>query len=321
MIVDDGSTDSTLSIIETHAAEDSRIRPFARPASGLAAALNHALHEARAPLAARLDADDIALPKRLALQHAEFQKHEDLGLLGSWAEKIDESGNSAGALRPPTDNADLLNLLQKDNPFIHSTVMFRTVLARRLGAYRDFFRGAEDYDLWLRLAEISRVANLPEILAGYRWHTSNVTQRQPVRQAFSVRLAKTAAQERALHDGDFVDPAMPASEDSVPGGAELYGKDIRIFRLLSFADNAKIATTKRSAIDVTPEDLRELSSRERKLLGLAIANLLRTGHAQMAFDKATLLRICLRVKFPAGFFLFFRATLKILSAARVSNGG
>ena len=82
------------------------------------------------------------------------------------------------------------------NPFVHSSVIFRTETVRRLNGFRPAFHAAEDYDLWLRIAETAKLANLPEALIDYRWHSGNVTNRNTIRQAFSVRLAQRSAQAR-----------------------------------------------------------------------------------------------------------------------------
>ena len=92
LILDDGSTDRSRAIVERHAAVDSRIRLISRENRGLIASLNQLLEEAKAPLIARMDADDICLPHRFERQHAFLQAHADYGVVGSAAEDIDEHG-------------------------------------------------------------------------------------------------------------------------------------------------------------------------------------------------------------------------------------
>ena len=83
-----------------------------------------------------------------------MQAHSEIVLLGSGAERIDQSGAVIGRASPPTEGAELRRILGRANPFIHSTVMMRSAVVRKLGGYRAAFRAAEDYDLWLRLAEL-----------------------------------------------------------------------------------------------------------------------------------------------------------------------
>jgi glycosyltransferase involved in cell wall biosynthesis len=196
LIVDDGSADATPAILASFAAADPRIRVFSQPQQGIVAALNAGIAQARAPYLARLDADDVARPDRLGRQVAFMAAHPDIGLLGTWAEIIDAAGTPVGRLMPPVDPARLARVLARTNPFVHSSVMMRTALVRRLGGYRTAFRAAEDYDLWLRMAEAGGVANLAENLVQYRWHTAGQSQRDAVRQAFSTRLAQRSAAAR-----------------------------------------------------------------------------------------------------------------------------
>ena len=93
--IDDGSTDDTPGILADFAKRDGRIRVIRQEPLGLVAALNRGLAEVRAPLLARLDADDRALPERLDRQVRYLAGHPDVGLLGSWAHEIDEAATGA----------------------------------------------------------------------------------------------------------------------------------------------------------------------------------------------------------------------------------
>jgi glycosyltransferase involved in cell wall biosynthesis len=239
LVIDDGSTDATPALLASFAAADPRIRVFRQPPQGIVAALNAGIAEARAPYLARLDADDIARPDRLSKQIAFMEARPEIGLLGTWAEVIDETGNAAGRLTPPADPAVLARALARTNPFVHSSVMMRTALVRRLGGYRAAFRAAEDYDLWLRLAEAGGVANLPENLVQYRRHAASETRRDAVRQAFSGRLAQRSA---AARRGGAADPAaaLTTPPDWWAGAAEtaFYAGDTALYRFLD-ADAAE----------------------------------------------------------------------------------
>ena len=173
LIVDDGSSDGTPLVLEQFARADDRIRVIRQEPQGIVAALNRALAAARAPYLARLDADDRAMPERLCRQHAFMQAHSGIVLLGSGAEVIDQSGAVVGRLSPPTGGAELMRILRRSNPFIHSTVMMRAAPVRELGGYRAAFLAAEDYDLWLRMAERGEIANLADPLIQYRRHAAN----------------------------------------------------------------------------------------------------------------------------------------------------
>jgi glycosyltransferase involved in cell wall biosynthesis len=233
VIVDDGSDDATPAMLDAFAAADSRIRILRQPQQGIVAALNTAIAEARAPYLARLDADDRARPARLGKQVAFMESHPEIGLLGTWAEVIDGAGNVVGRRTPPVGPLLLARVLARTNPFVHSSVMIRTALAHRLGGYRAAFRAAEDYDLWLRLAETAGVANLAEDLVQYRRHAASESERDAVRQAFSVRLAQRCAAARRHGKGDPA-AALTAPPDWWVKAAEtaFYRDDVGFYRFL-----------------------------------------------------------------------------------------
>jgi glycosyltransferase involved in cell wall biosynthesis len=233
LIIDDGSDDATPAMLAAFAAADPRIHVFHQPRQGIVAALNTAIAEARAPYLARLDADDRARPGRLGRQFAFMEAHPEIGLLGTWAEVIDGAGNALGRLTPPADPLLLARVLARTNPFVHSSVMMRTALVRRLGGYRAAFRAAEDYDLWLRLAQAAGIANLTTDLVQYRRHAASQSQRDAVRQAFSVRLAQRCAAARRRGKDDPA-AALTAAPDWWAKDAEaaFYGDDVGLYRFL-----------------------------------------------------------------------------------------
>jgi glycosyltransferase involved in cell wall biosynthesis len=162
IVVDDGSADATAEVLAAIA--DRRLHLEKRGREGLTRALNHALTRARAPLVARLDADDVALPERLARQVAFLERHAEIGVLGTAAREIGADGRDVRVVRPPTDDAAIRRALIRRNPMLHSTVMIRRALLERVGGYDESFPVAQDYDLWLRLMPHTRLANLAEPL-------------------------------------------------------------------------------------------------------------------------------------------------------------
>ncbi len=233
LIIDDGSDDDTPALLSSFAAADPRLRVFHQPPQGIVAALNTAIAQARAPYLARLDADDRARPDRLGKQIAFMEAHPEIGLLGTWAEVIDGAGTRVGRLTPPAEPSRFARVLERTNPFVHSSVMMRTALVRRLGGYRAAFRAAEDYDLWLRMAEVASIANLAEDLTQYRRHAASQSQRDAVRQAFSGRLAQRAAAARRSGAGDPA-AALTAPPDWWADEAEtsFYADDVGLYRFL-----------------------------------------------------------------------------------------
>ncbi|NVO14985.1 MAG: glycosyltransferase [Rhodoplanes sp.] len=295
--VDDGSTDDTPAILAEAAARDARVRVLQPQGRGLVAALTCAVAAAQGAYLARLDADDVAAPGRLGRQLAVMEARPALGLLGSWADKIDQSGAPIGRLTPETDPHKLVDLLARTNPFIHSSLMLRTELVRSLGSYRAAFEAAEDYDLWLRVAEVAEVANLPEALIRYRWHPGNVTSRKEVRQCFSVRLAQhAAAARRAGRPDPAAALASPPDWTDPACDAAFFAEDARLYRVLALAD-PDTAPAGSTPVDLAPllSPSTPLSHRERKLAQRALATLLRrpdlaggTGAAELLWHAVRL---------------------------------
>ena len=121
LAVDDGSTDATQAILTGFAAEDPRVRVLRQPAMGLVAALNRGLAEARAPLVARMDADDLARPDRLARQVAALHATPAAALVGSAFQVIDADGMPRRAVHPPLTAAAVHAALDHANPIAHPT--------------------------------------------------------------------------------------------------------------------------------------------------------------------------------------------------------
>jgi glycosyltransferase involved in cell wall biosynthesis len=156
--VDDGSTDASGAMLQAYARRDRRIRVVRTARRGLVAALNAGLVVAAGPLVARLDADDVALPQRMARQRAFLAGHPEVGLLGTAAREEDPGGTPVRVVRPPVDDAALRRALIRANPFVHSSVMLRREVLARAGGYDEGLAVAQDYELWMRLARLTRLA-------------------------------------------------------------------------------------------------------------------------------------------------------------------
>lgn len=276
LAVDDGSTDGSDAVLRRYAEADPRVRVLQPPGRGLVGALNCAIVAARAPLIARLDADDIAKPERLAIQRGHLDAHPRVGLLGSFAEKIDQDGHVIGRLTPATGSDELKTLLARTNPFIHSSIMMRTDIVRRLGGFRAAFEAAEDYDLWLRVSEVAELGNLPEYLTLYRWHPANVSQRKELRQSFSLRLARrsAAARRETGHDPADALTMPPDWHAETPG---FWAEDARLYGILELSDPARSPPA--TDPDLTPlmASLAGLTHKERKFAQRALLNLIKHG--------------------------------------------
>jgi glycosyltransferase involved in cell wall biosynthesis len=224
LIVDDHSSDGSAAVIAQHAAIDARIRVLPTGNKGRVAALNRLLREARGPLVALMDSDDLSAPERFSRQLAFLNAHPDHGAVSCDCDKIDSAGIMLD--RPPIDrpssHAGLVANFESGPLLNHNAVMMRRATLVQIGGYRAAFRHAEDYDLWLRLSEVAKLANLPETLVTYRIHARQVSTANLVEQTRNAALAWLAyctrregrsdpsARLTALPDLDGIDAAFGA---------------------------------------------------------------------------------------------------------------
>jgi glycosyltransferase involved in cell wall biosynthesis len=143
--------------------------------TGLVGCLNAGVAHGSAPLIARLDADDLAHPERLATQQRFLADHSDYVVLGTSLRLIDAQGRSLGHL-PGPDRAHALRRLRWRSAIAHPSVMMRRSALEQVGGYRPEAKGVEDFDLWLRMATVGTVGSLPDELTHYRIHAGQVSR-------------------------------------------------------------------------------------------------------------------------------------------------
>ena len=171
IIVDDGSVDKTLKIIEKYPKNNASIRLIKNNKNiGRVFSLNKALQEARGLYIARMDADDISLPKRIEKQINFLEKNQDYVIVGSNIEIINDEGKKLGVRIYPQDDENIRKTLLFKSPFAHPVVMFRKKEVVELGGYSNEYSTVEDYDLWIRILNKGKGYNLQEYLLKYRVH-------------------------------------------------------------------------------------------------------------------------------------------------------
>lgn len=176
LAVNDGSVDRSLEILQQLARRDRRVRVLSRPNTGIVGALNDGIAASTAPLIARMDADDFALPERLAAQYAYMQAHRECVALGTAVDFMDEHNARVMACPRPLQHEQIeAGLLKGDGGMIiHPSAVFRRDALLSIGGYRLSAQYVEDLDIYLRLAMVGRLANLPETLLCYRIHTKSI---------------------------------------------------------------------------------------------------------------------------------------------------
>ena len=196
--IDDGSNDGSSEMLDTFSQKDTRIRVFHQPNAGaLGITLNNALQHAHGKYLARQDADDASHPTRLENQVQYLDSHPQIGLCGSWAWFIDSGLGPLFSLELPDEHKLLMGYLNKGmNPFVHGSIMGRTDQFRKIGGYRGSY--AEDFDLWLRLAEITQLG-ICTSLGYYFWRSiGGISFGASTRQAGLIQLYLQLKSERAL---------------------------------------------------------------------------------------------------------------------------
>lgn len=199
LIVDDGSTDRTVAIAEEWAGRDERMRVVRLPHAGAVQARNRALELARAPLAALWDQDDLASPERLGLQLDFLARNPDVGVLGTWAWHIGESGRRVGVSEFGPLTREAFRALQAaGEPMfaVASSVVFSVEAARAAGGFSVEMAEATDVDLWTRMADHTVMLILPRRLVEYRIHAASASTRRFFRQMEALELIKVNARRR-----------------------------------------------------------------------------------------------------------------------------
>ena len=206
IVVDDGSVDGSSDVLTSIASTDRRVRILSQPNRGLVAALNLGLKLARGAYVARMDADDVAIDTRLERQLHFMSLNPNVAVLGGAVEIIDARSLPVGRLTFPTGDLQIKNELQQGAcPLCHPAVLMRTDAVRAVGGYRRVVADAEDYDLWLRLAERYQIGNLPDVVLRYRRHAAQVSVQRFQRQALSSLAARASAACRKQGMRDFLE--------------------------------------------------------------------------------------------------------------------
>ncbi|WP_333606050.1 glycosyltransferase [Novosphingobium sp.] len=298
LIVDDGSTDASAQIIRRHAEADARIRPILRENRGLIASLNEMIALAAAPIVARMDADDICRPDRFSKQIAFLAKHPDYGVVGSWSEDIGEEGEPLirnGMADHPLTHEDLLAAIENGDQLIcHPAAMFRRDIVRAIGGYHAAFRHCEDFDLWLRLANVTKLGNISEPLLRYRRYPTQVSARHATEQQIGTAVARIAWRERQAGRPDpteKLERLPPIEELDALFGSPGISRDVRERVALGLRYSA--SAMRDEGFDLLVNHLRDGGRRDG--MWRTVARLLRFGEPRRALRLAATLTTTLTV--------------------------
>jgi glycosyltransferase involved in cell wall biosynthesis len=192
LLLDDGSSDDSLAVLQDFAQRDTRCIVHTRENRGLVQTLNEGIALSRADILFRMDADDRSHRLRFEREMAYLREHPDCVAVGTDVMLIDPEGQPLRPFGLPCSHADIdaEHMQGVGSMIVHPTAALRKAALVSVGGYRDAFKHAEDFDLFLRLAEIGQIVNLPDVLLDYRQHLSSI--------GYSQTSGQLAAKQRAL---------------------------------------------------------------------------------------------------------------------------
>lgn len=255
IVVDDGSNDSTVEIVQGYVDRDNRVRLLQNEHGGACKARNTAIEAARYPWIAAMDADDVALPERLSIQYAHAQDEPDVVVWGSYMMRMDANGDDLKPFDDGPTSKDAfyqLDLTQEIISLYNPTALFKRDVALAVGGYdpNPLLVAGQDSELWDRMADHGPIVVIPQILLRYRMHGSSISTQKMAKQKMLLtypparRRAQAAGQDltleqfiadyndvspwekatRALHNQSdaYYRKALNARSDGQNGSARLY---------------------------------------------------------------------------------------------------
>ena len=212
IIVDDASTDDTPEILERFRRRDPRISVLSNERRlERSASRNKAIRRASAKYVSMIDADDLALPRRLEVQLAHVEDNPEVALLGTWAYEIDSTGRTIGMIRPSTDSAKIRQRMLRSNQFIHSSVLARKDAIKAVGLFDERLNTVEveDYDLYFRIAQRYQCENVPAPLVVRRVDWDHERQVHRHRRARQMRVRLRAYRSHSVGPMAYVGLVPP----------------------------------------------------------------------------------------------------------------
>jgi glycosyltransferase involved in cell wall biosynthesis len=294
--VDDGSSDSTLEILQSWAEKDSRFVVLSTAHSGVIKAANTGIEACRTKYIARLDADDIVHPNRLSMQVGYLDEHPEVAVVSSLVEAFPESDVREGYqiyvkwLNSLVTDEDIRREMFVESPLANPSVTIRKNWLNKMGGYQEY-GWPEDYDLWLRMYMAGAVfAKIPKVLLRWRDHPERITRtdsRYSIENFLRAKAYYLARGPLANRDGVIIWGAGMMGRRL---GKQLQFQDVPICAFVDI-DPKKIGRTRRGKPIISPGELPDWWQRfenpailaavgARKARGLIRARLNRLGYVE-----------------------------------------
>jgi glycosyltransferase involved in cell wall biosynthesis len=241
IIIDDSSKDDSAKVIADYARQDSRIVPiFHKKNAGLTYSLNEGLAVAKAPIIIRIDHDDQALEDRLKTQLDFLSSNPEITIVGSYVYHMGAKPQFDKLIKLPSTHQEIVQTLQQYNCMYHPSVAFRKEEIVKIGGYRNNFKNAEDYDLWLRASKHYKFANIEQPLLRYRFSVNGMTLGNKWEQVFFVHLAQAAHRDPDANGDQLLNTALMtlAEQDRQSFMKDVYSGTINEMIELGFSVNA-----------------------------------------------------------------------------------
>ncbi|PSB07203.1 glycosyl transferase family 2 [filamentous cyanobacterium CCP1] len=204
IILNDGSTDGSLRILQQYEKRDHRIRLISRENQGIPRTRNDLLKASQGEFMAVMDSDDVALPDRLSLQVNFLRQHPEVVCVGGAHDLIDHKGRFLTRLHLPTDDEAIQQaVIVGHAPICNPCALIRREALLQVGGYDERLGQAEDLDVWLKLGEIGKLANLSDSVLQYRVHPQSISERAQLFQRQKAREACERAWQRRGITGTF----------------------------------------------------------------------------------------------------------------------
>lgn len=213
ILLDDGSSDSTKQLLGELRQRDPRIRTHSRDNNGIVDTRNELLSMAHGQFISWHDSDDLMTPCRLERQLARFHEDPSLVWVGGACALTDPEGLPIRTHAFPEDHAAICKIMEIEIGCYFGSTLMRRGTIEKLGGFRQPFRISEDFDLVLRMSEVGRVANIPEVVLIYRQHMASTANHGRQRCAAYSRLVRQLAAERRESGTDRLQRGEPVDLD------------------------------------------------------------------------------------------------------------